>query len=514
MLFINNLIDKTKNFQFSRIINARNGHEFQTKTLKKLLKKAQFTEFGKFYGFDEILKSDNICKTFKEKIPSGDYMKILSWWERSRNGEPNITWPGKVDFFAVSSGTTDNSSKYIPITDQMLKAIQRGSIKQMMFIAKTDIPKDHIVKNWLMMGGSTDLDFNGIYHSGDLSGITTVKVPFMLRRIYKPDPIIKREKYWPNKIAKITREAVKWDVGGIAGVPAWIQLLFENILKHYKISNIHELWPNLEVYVHGGVSIKPYKKSIEKLLGRPIKYFETYLASEGFIAFQTHEDSSGMRLLFKNGIYFEFVPFNSENFDENGNIVENHECLTLLEVEQNTDYALLISTCAGAWRYLIGDVIRFTSLKNCEIEIVGRTKHFISLCGEHLSVENMNDALEKTSSELGVNLIEYTVSGIPHKDGFFAHQWYIGYDGGSLSADLVKTTLDNNIKILNDDYRVERTSALRDIFVELVPNHLFIEWIKQYAKLGAQSKFPRVLNEQKLESWKKFVKAHTSETSI
>lgn len=510
MLFINNLIDKTKNLQFNRRINSNTGHGYQVKTLKKLLKKAQYTEFGKFYKFDEILKSDQICKTYKEQVPSGDYLKILPWWERTRNGEPNITWPGKIEFFAVSSGTTDNSSKYIPISDQMLKAIQRGSIKQMMQIAKTDIPKDHIIKNWLMMGGSTDLDFNGVYHSGDLSGITTVKVPFMLRRIYKPDPVIKRERYWPDKISKITREAVKWDVGGIAGVPAWIQLLFENMLKHYKISNIHEIWPNLEVYVHGGVSIKPYKKSIEKLLGRPIKYFETYLASEGFIAFQTHENSSGMRLLFKNGIYFEFVPFNSDNFDENGNLNNNHTCITLKEVIENTDYALLLSTCAGTWRYLIGDVIRFTSLNNCEIEIVGRTKHFISLCGEHLSVENMNDALELTSNELQVNLIEYTVTGIPHSEGFFAHKWYIGYDGNSLNPDLVKTSLDKNLKILNDDYKVERTAALKDIYVELVPNHLFVDWIKKHGKLGAQSKFPRVLNEQKLESWEKFIKSQSS----
>lgn len=505
MQFINNLFDKTKGFRFNRGINNLKEHEYQTKTLRKLLKKAQFTEFGKFYNFTQILEADDICKEFKDKVPAGDYIKILPWWERCRNGEPNITWPGKVEFFAVSSGTTDNSSKYIPITDQMYKAIQRGSIRHMMYIAKTDIPKDHIVKNWLMMGGSTDLDFNGIYHSGDLSGITTSKIPFMLRRISKPEPKIKLERNWPEKISKITREAVKWDVGMIAGVPAWIQLLFESILEHYKISNIHEIWPNLEGYVHGGVSIKPYKKSIDKLLGRPIKYFETYLASEGFIAFQTHENSIGMRLLFKNGIYFEFVPFNSRNFDENGNLVENPQTFTLNQVDEKTDYALLLSTCAGAWRYLIGDVVRFTSLKLCEIEIVGRTKHFISLCGEHLSVENMNDALELASNELGENLIEYTVSGMPHNDGFFAHQWYIGYDGDTLNPETVKNLIDKNLKKLNDDYRVERTAALKDIFVELIPNSFFIEWMKNYGKIGAQTKFPRVLNELKLESWKNFL---------
>ena len=442
---------------------------------------------------------------FKRSIEAGDYLKMLPWWERSRNGEPNITWPGKIEYFAVSSGTTDNSSKYIPVTQEMQRAIQRGSLRQVISIAKTDVPKDHIMKNWLMMGGSTELDFNGVYYSGDLSGITTGKIPFLFQRISKPEPEIKLERNWQEKIQKMTREAVNWDVGIIAGVPAWIQMLFESILEHYKISNIHELWPNLEVYIHGGVSLKPYKKSIDKLLGRPIKYFETYLASEGFMAFQTKENTSGMRLLFRNGIYFEFIPFNNENFNENGELTGNPEALSLLKVDEKTEYALLISTCAGAWRYLIGDVIRFTSLKNCEIEITGRTKHFLSLCGEHLSVDNMNRALELTSNDFGVDLIEFTVSGIPHVNGYFAHHWYVGYDGNILDAETVKNSLDTHLKVLNDDYRVERSAALKDIYVDLIPNNVFIEWMRKNGKFSAQTKFPRVMKNEKLEDWKQFV---------
>ncbi len=505
MPFLKTLFEKSKNLQFHRNISAKRGHNTQIKTLKRLIKKAQFTEFGKAYNFEKISHSENIVDDFRKVIPAGDYQKMLIWWERCRKGEPNITWPGKIDYFAVSSGTTDNSSKYIPVTMEMQRAIQRGSVRQMLSIARTDVPKDHIMKNWLMMGGSTDLDYNGIYYSGDLSGITTVRIPLVFQRISKPETEIKKEKNWNEKIQKMTREAVNWDVGIIAGVPAWVQMLFENILEHYKISNIHEIWPNLEVYVHGGVSIIPYKKSINKLLGRPIKYFETYLASEGFMAFQHREDASGMRLLFRNGIYFEFIPFNEKNFNDSGDLVGNPEALSLLEVDDKTDYALLISTCSGAWRYLIGDVIRFTNLKNCEIEITGRTKHFLSLCGEHLSVDNMNRALELTSDDLGVSLIEFTVTGIPHPDGYFAHQWYIGYDGNSLDAEVVKNTIDSHLKILNDDYRIERTAALRDIYVDLIPNDLFIAWMEKTGHFNAQTKFPRVLKNEKLADWKAFI---------
>ncbi|MCB9252204.1 MAG: GH3 auxin-responsive promoter family protein [Flavobacteriales bacterium] len=514
MPILKNILDKSFKISLKGNVSAKRGHSMQLRTLKKLIAKAQYTEFGKAHHFNRLLDSANIDKDFAKLVPAGDYLSMLPWWDRCKTGEPNVTWPGKIDFFAVSSGSTDNSSKYIPFTREMNKAIHRASLRQIFAIAKTDVPKDHIMKNWLMIGGSTDLEYNGIYHSGDLSGITTSHIPLMLQRISKPEPVIKQERNWQEKIEKMTREAVNWDVGIIAGVPAWIQMLMENILEHYKISNIHEIWPNLEVYIHGGVSIKPYKKGLDKLMGRPIKYFETYLASEGFIAFQNRESASGMRLLLRNGIYYEFIPFNSKNFTDDGNLIGNPMSCNLLEVDENTDYALAISTCAGAWRYLIGDVIRFSNLKNCEIEIVGRTKHFLSLCGEHLSVDNMNKGLELTGDELGVQLIEYTVAGIPHKDGLFAHQWYIGYDAHNLDPELVKTTLDKHLKVLNDDYRVERSAALKDIYVELIPNETFISWLKSQGKFGSQNKFPRVLKNEKLESWKNHLQTSELQKTI
>ncbi len=505
MPFFKSLIEKTKNLKFQRNISAKRGHTIQVRTLRKLLLKAQNTAFGNTYNFETLAQSENLANEFRDRIPSGDYLHMLPWWERSKQGELNVCWPGKIDNFAVSSGTTDNSSKYIPVSKEMTKAIHRGSVRQLLAVVRSDAPKDHLLKNWLMMGGSTDLEYNGVYHSGDLSGITTKKIPLIAQYFTKPEPFIKLERDWNEKIQKMTREAINWDIGIIAGVPAWVQMLFENILNHYKILNIHEIWPNLEVYIHGGVSIKPYKKNIDKVLGRPIKYFENYLASEGFMAFQHREEASGMRLLFRNGIYFEFIPFNDSTFNEQGELIGNPKALTLEEVDEKTHYAFLISTCSGAWRYLIGDVIRFTNLKNCEIEITGRTKSFLSLCGEHLSVDNMNRAIELTSDELMVNFSEYTVTGIPHQSGYFAHQWYIGYDGNALDHESVKEKLDFHLKQLNDDYRIERTAALRDIYVQLIPNTLFIDWMGKNGNFNAQTKFPRVLKKEKLEDWTSFV---------
>ena len=212
-----------------------------------------------------------------------------------------------------------------------------------------------------------------------------------------------------------------WDIGFIVGVPAWIQMCLEKIIERYNLKNIHEIWPNLGFFVHGGVSFEPYKIGFEKLLGKPITYIETYLASEGFIAYQDRQDERGMRLVTSQHLFFEFVPFDSNNFDSDGNLVKNPETLEIHQVEEGRDYALLISTAAGAWRYLIGDTIRFTDKEKSEIIITGRTKHYLSLVGEHLSVDNMNQAIQFVSEDLNISIPEFTVAGVPH-GLFFAHQ--------------------------------------------------------------------------------------------
>jgi hypothetical protein len=252
------------------------------------------------------------------------------------------------------------------------------------------------------------------------------------------------------------------------------------------------------------VSFEPYKKGFEKLLAHPITYMETYLASEGFIAYQSRPNTNSMQLVLNNGLFFEFVPFNENNFDDEGNILDNPLALTIGEIEENKEYALLISSSAGAWRYLIGDTIKFTNKKLCEIVITGRTKHFLNICGEHLSQENMNMAIRMLSEELNVEIKEFTVAGIKH-GSMFAHKWYIGSDN-KIDESIAKIKIDENLKKLNDDYRVERIAAIKDVFVEILPTEVFYNWMKKQGKEGGQNKFPRVLKNEKLSNWDEYLK--------
>jgi hypothetical protein len=281
----------------------------------------------------------------------------------------------------------------------------------------------------------------------------------------------------------------------------------EMIVERYKLNNIHEIWPNLAFYVHGGVAFEPYKKGFEKLLARPLTYIETYLASEGFIAYQDRQHGKGMKLVTNEHIFLEFVPFDANNFDADGNMLKEAEALMIHEVEEGKDYALLLSTSAGTWRYLIGDTVRFVDKKNSEIIITGRTKHFLSLVGEHLSVDNMNRAVQLVSEEMNVSIPEFTVAGIPYK-GFFAHHWYVACDDHVNSEEL-RIRLDAKLKQLNDDYAVERKSALRDVFLDVMPEARFLEFMKQKGKIGGQHKFPRVVKGKMLQDWKKFVATGT-----
>jgi hypothetical protein len=301
----------------------------------------------------------------------------------------------------------------------------------------------------------------------------------------------------------MVRKAKDWNIGIIVGVPAWIQILIEKILAYYKVKNIHEIWPNLRVYVHGGVSLDPYRKSFEKLLGRPIYYIETYLASEGFIAYQAIPKSRSMRLVLNNGLFYEFVPFEEKNFLSNGEVKPDAQTLLIDEVEEGKEYALLLSTCAGAWRYIIGDVIKFVSVEDSEIVITGRTKHFLSLCGEHLSVDNMNKAIELVSNELNISIQEFTVAGIPY-GSLFAHHWYIGTND-KVDAKVLKEKIDQCLKELNDDYAVERSAALQEVIVDVLPLQKFHSYLELKGKVGGQNKFPRVMKNAQLEEWTSFI---------
>ena len=483
--------------------------DLQKKELKELLITASMTEFGKYYNFHDILNSfkkgnKEFYNRYRSKIPIHNYNKIYQdWWKLSLKGVKNICWPGRIKYFALSSGTSEASSKYIPVTKDMTKAIQRTSIRQILTLSKYDLPPDIFTAGILMLGGSTHLNKRGSYFEGDLSGIQAARLPFWFQHFYKPGKKIAKTRNWDSKLDEITRNARDWDIGIIVGVPAWIQILMEKILKHYKVKHIHEIWPNLRVYVHGGVSFDPYRKGFEKLLGRPIHYIETYLASEGFIAFQAYPNKRSMRLVLNNGIFYEFIPFEDENFDSNGDVKPDARTLMIDEVEEGKDYAVLLSTCAGAWRYLLGDTIKFTSLEESEIIITGRTKHFLSLCGEHLSVDNMNKAIELVANDLNINIKEFTVAGIPH-DTLFAHHWFIGTDDKA-DKKIVRDKLDEHLKILNDDYAVERSAALKDVSVDVLPVAIFYDWMEFKGKVGGQNKFPRVMKRAQLEEWQSFV---------
>jgi hypothetical protein len=478
--------------------------KIQRRTLKRLIRRAQLTAFGEEYVFTDILLQKDIIKEFQERVPVHDYNSIfMNWWYRTMNGEPYVCWPNVVKYFALSSGTSEASSKYIPVTNDMLRAIKKTSVRQLFSLAKYDFPNEFFQKGILMLGGSTHLEYNGTYYEGDLSGISAGNIPFWFQHFYKPGRRISKERNWSNKLEEIIKKAKDWDIGIICGVPAWIQILLEKIIEYYGVKNIHEIWPNFSIYVHGGVSFAPYSNSFEKLLAYPITYIETYLASEGFIAYQNGPDTQSMEMVLDNGLFYEFIPFNEENFDGEGNMIANPLTLTIDAVEENTEYALLLSNCAGAWRYLIGDTIKFTDKKRNEIVITGRTKHFLSLCGEHLSLENITRAVKMLEDEFDIDVREFTLAGIGYET-MFAHQWYLGIDQ-NFDPVLAARKLDEYLKILNDDYRVERIAAIRNVFVEILPSSAFYGWMRKHGKEGGQHKFPRVLKNSKLKDWEQYL---------
>ncbi|MFM8347315.1 MAG: GH3 auxin-responsive promoter family protein, partial [Bacteroidota bacterium] len=330
--------------------------DLQKNELRSLLFAARNTRFGTFYGFDQILSHfrkghTDFFREFTSTVPLHDYVKInKEWWHLTRKGIKHVTWPGRTKYFALSSGTSDAASKQIPVTRDMTKAIQRTSIRQILSLSKYDLPPEFFEGGIMMIGGSTHLSKKGSFFEGDLSGIQAARLPFWFQHFYKPGKQIARGRDWEKKLDDITRNARKWDISIIVGVPAWIQLLLKKIIDHYQLNNIHELWHNLMVYVHGGVSFDPYRKGFEQLLGRPIWYIETYLASEGFIAYQDTPKSKTMKLVLDNGIFFEFIPFDDDHFLPTGEVRPEAATIMIDQVAEGVEYAVVLSTCAGAWR--------------------------------------------------------------------------------------------------------------------------------------------------------------------
>jgi hypothetical protein len=478
----------------------------QLRVLKKLLKKARFTAFGQQYHFDQALLSKHPGKKFQELVPFHDYNSIYEqWWKQTLDGTPDVTWPGKIKYYALSSGTSEAASKYIPVTSDLLRSNMVNYLRQLISLVRYEEANMRaMTKGFLMLGGATDLKKGKAgWYAGDLSGILAKRRPFWFQTFYKPGGRIAAISDWNQKLQEIVEQAPNWDIGYLVGVPAWCQMLMEMLIERYKLNHIHEIWPNLIFFVHGGVAFEPYKKGFEKLLGKPIVYVENYLSSEGFIGFKTREHATGMQLILNNNIFFEFIPFDESNFDPDGNPYPDATAKMIHEVEEGKEYALLMSTNAGAWRYLIGDTIRFTDIERSEIVITGRIKHFLSLTGEHLSVDNMNKAIELVSNELNISIPEYTVVGFPYQS-FFAHRWYVGTDD-KVDAAVLRTKIDQHLRVLNDDYATERDSALKEVFLEALPGQKFLDFMALKGKLGSQHKFPRVMKGKMLADWEKFL---------
>ena len=486
----------------------------QRRVLKSLLTTAQLTDFGRHYHFETILAEFGTTlhrrdkraayRAFQHQVPLHNYNKIFTeWWHRTLKGEENVCWPGKTRYFALSSGTSEAATKHIPVTADMTSHMRRTGVRQILTLPDYDLSPALFTKGILMLGGSTQLSKVGYSYEGDLSGIQAKQIPFWFQPFYKPGKRIARQQDWAAKLEEMTEKAPQWDISVIVGVPAWMQLLMEKIIARYNLKTIHDIWPNLSIFTHGGVAFEPYKKGFEKLLARPLIYLETYLASEGFVAYQARPNVEGMKLVTDIGIFYEFIPFTDENFTTDGDPKPTAKTLTLDEVEAGRDYALLLTTCAGTWRYLIGDTVRFTDVKRTEIIITGRTKHFLSLCGEHLSVDNMNRALELAANEFGITVSEFAVAGVP-VDTLFGHHWYVGTND-KLDAEAFGKAVDGHLKQLNDDYRIERQHALKEFKMNVLPSAIFYDFLRSLGKEGGQNKFPRVLKKTMLDSWRAFI---------
>ncbi|SEI81963.1 GH3 auxin-responsive promoter [Cyclobacterium xiamenense] len=478
--------------------------EKQEKVLKELLEKAKDTSFGKYHGFELLLGAENPISGFQTNVPYFDYDTLYAqWWCKIREGHRDITWPGINRFFAVSSGTT-SKSKYIPVTDDMLDAIRKTGVQQIMSLSHYDLPADFFERQIMMLGSSTDLKENEGFLEGEISGISASQIPFWFSNFYKPGPEIAAIEDWDERIEKIAEQARDWDIGSISGIPSWIELMMKRVIAYHQVETIHDLWPNLKVYTPGGVAFEPHRKSFEKNLRHPLVYIDTYLASEGFLAFQQRPETDSMGLVLDNGVFFEFVPFTPENIDEKGSVRPDAKALTIGEVKENTEYILIISTVAGAWRYMIGDTVAFTDKEQAEIKITGRTKFFLNVVGSQLSVHQMDQAMEALQEKFGLAVPEYTVSAV-QENGAYLHRWYLGKESGEAENREVTEFLDQFLKETNKNYQVARKKALESVEAILIPAGAFIAYSEKQKKKGGQTKFPRVMKENTFVDWESFL---------
>jgi len=503
MKIIGRLIKKTTEIGFKRINRKQLSYQHQLNTLTELLSKAQHTEFGFFYDFKTLLKSKDSVSKFQSHIPIMDYEEFHTrWLQHTISGKSDCTWPGKIKYFALSSGTTGSPSKRIPVSIEMIRSFQRSSIRQYAILHALDLNEEFFSASGLAVGGSSKLKKIGNRFEGDLSGILKKHTSIFVKPITKPSNSISAIPDWNDKLNAMVEKAPQWNIGIVAGIPSWCIMLMERIIDRYKLETIHDIWPNFRVYVHGGVYMDPYVGRLEKICSKKVYLLDTYLASEGYFAFQTSPNEKGMKLLMNNGIFFEFIPFDSRFFNEEGELISTHKALTVSEVKEGVDYALVISTNAGLWRYLIGDLVRFIDVREHRLIISGRIKQFLSLCGEHLSLDNINQALNMINTPKRILEPEFTIFVDKTQQ---LHHWFVELVDESTNPEAILVALDKQLSALNDDYYSARKYNLKDPQITCLPKGTIYSYMKSLQKLGAQNKMPRVLNDAQASLWFAFL---------
>ena len=465
-------------------------NDVQQELLLKLVSASKKTEFGKENQFSSIKN----YREFAKLVPIQKYETIEPLIERCRKGEQNLFWHSHIKWFAKSSGTTNAKSKFIPVSDEALEYCHMKAGKDMLCLYINNNEEAQLFTGkGLRLGGSSEIYKDNNSHFGDLSAIITENLPFWVDYSSAPSQEVALMSEWETKMEAIIDETIKEDITSLVGVPSWMLVLLNRVLERTGKDNILEVWPNLEVYFHGGVNFNPYREQYKKLIPKDdFRYFETYNASEGFFALQDKNDSKELLLMLDYGIFYEFIPMS----DYKG---ENSIAIPLSEVKKGVDYALIITTNSGLWRYLIGDTIRFTSLNPYRIKITGRTRHYINVFGEELNIENVEDALKLTCEKTAALIKEYTVGPIfmeGKESG--GHEWIIEFNKQPENMDYFTEMLDNSLKAINSDYEAKRYNSMTLAMpkIHVAKKGLFYEWLKKKDKLGGQHKIPRLSNKR------------------
>ncbi len=466
-------------------------YDVQDEWFQNLISSAQHTEWGKTHGYDSIYTQDQ----FKERVPIQTYDTLKPYIERMLAGEHNVLWPSEIKWFAKSSGTTNDRSKFIPVSEESLEECHFKGGKDLLTMYCDNRPNTKIFTGkCLVLGGSHQINqLNADSCYGDLSAVLIKNLPFWAEFYRTPDMSIALMDNFEEKVEKMAQATIGVNVTNISGVPTWNLVLAKRVLEITGKDNLLEVWPNLEFYFHGAVNFNPYREQFKKLIpSDDMYYLETYNASEGFFGIQDQPNSEEMLLMLDYGIYYEFLPM--ENLH-----AENPKTVSLGGVELNKNYALIISTNAGLWRYMIGDTIKFTSLSPHRIRITGRTKHFINAFGEELIIDNAEKGLSKACLETNAIIREYTACPIYFKgNDAGGHEWIIEFDQKPDDIEKFTDLLDSTLREINSDYDAKRYKdmALRRPLIHVAPDGLFYEWMKNRGKLGGQHKVPRLANDR------------------